>query len=60
MQSKEAVCTGRERFWTEKDAYAAAAKVPDDHHFRSPSLRAYICGECIGWHLTTQPKINLN
>jgi hypothetical protein len=59
MKSKDAVCSGRERYWSEKEAYAAA-RGSEESHFQSPSVKAYICRECIGWHLTTQVEQNLN
>jgi hypothetical protein len=60
MKSKEAVCSSRERYWSEEEAYAAASNLSEEHHYRSPALRAYICHECIGWHLTTQSKQSFN
>ncbi len=51
-------CHRKDRYWTEAEASRAIrkceAKRPDT------KLRAYFCSFCLGWHLTSKPKLTNN
>jgi hypothetical protein len=52
------VCSEKDRHASEADAYAAASRRVGNWHDRPAALRAYLCTECGGWHLTKQVKEN--
>jgi hypothetical protein len=51
--AKEA-CLEKDRHASEADAYAAASRRVGNGHDKPAALRAYLCPECNGWHLTKQ------
>ena len=48
------ICSGKDRHDSEADAYAAASRRAGNRHDKPAALRAYLCPECHGWHLTKQ------
>lgn len=52
------VCSEKDRHAPEADAYAAASRRVGTRHDKPAALRAYLCPECGGWHLTKQLEEN--
>lgn len=46
------VCSEKDRHDSEADACAAASRRVGNRHDKPAALRAYLCPECHGWHLT--------
>jgi hypothetical protein len=46
------VCSEKDRHASEADAYAAASHRVGNRHDKPAALRAYLCPDCRGWHLT--------
>jgi hypothetical protein len=57
MPAKE-VCSEKDRHASEADAYAAASRRVGNRNDKPAALRAYLCPECGGWHLTKQVEEN--
>jgi hypothetical protein len=51
-------CSEKDRHASEADAYAAASRRVGNRHDKPAALRAYLCPECKGWHLTKQVEEN--
>lgn len=52
--NRVAACHSKRRYWSEVDALVQAAKLVCQPR-KIPTLRAYQCPSCGGWHLTKRP-----
>jgi hypothetical protein len=48
-------CHRKERHWTQADAEVTRAKCEAKRP--GTRLRSYFCDFCLGWHLTSKPKL---